>query len=45
MPAAQVIVQEPGKPDWKGWLFSLQPDMHPYQHEKIALKLAGGVAK
>jgi hypothetical protein len=45
MPAAQVMVQEPGKPDWKGWLFSAAPDMHPYEHEKLAIKLAGGVAK
>jgi hypothetical protein len=45
MPAAQVLIQEPGKPEWKGWLFSLAPDMHPYQHEKIGIKLAGGVSK
>jgi hypothetical protein len=45
MPAAQVLVQEPGKPDWKGWLFSVAPDMHPYEHEKVGIKLAGGVTK
>ncbi len=45
MPAAQVMVQEPGKPDWKGWLFSAAPDMHPFEHEKLGIKLAGGVAK
>ena len=22
VPAAQVVIQEPGKPEWKGWLFS-----------------------
>ncbi len=45
MPAAQVLIQEPGKPDWKGWLFSVAPDMHPFEHEKLGIKLAGGVAK
>jgi hypothetical protein len=45
MPAAQVLIQEPGKPEWKGWLFSLAPDMHPFQHEIIGIKLAGGVSK
>ncbi len=45
MPAAQIVVQEPGKEDWKGWIFSMQPEMHPFPHEKIAIKLAGGVSK
>jgi hypothetical protein len=45
MPAAQIVVQEPGKEDWKGWMFSLQPDMHPFVHDKIAIRLAGGVSK
>ncbi len=45
MPAAQVLIQEPGKPDWKGWLFSLAPDMHPFEHQAIGIKLAGGVSK
>ena len=44
-PAAQVLVQEPGKKEWKGWLFSLQPGMHPFPHEKISIKLLGGVSK
>jgi hypothetical protein len=45
MPAAQVLIQEPGKPDWKGWLFSKAPDMHPFEHATIGVKLAGGVSK
>lgn len=45
MPAAQVSVMEKGKEVWKGWLFSMQPDMHPFQHEMIGLRLAGGVSK
>jgi hypothetical protein len=44
MPAAQVLIQEPGKPEWKGWLFSTMPDMHPFEHEKLGIKLAGGIA-
>ncbi len=45
MPAAQVLIQEPGKPEWKGWLFATAPDMHPYKHERIAVRLVGGVSK
>ncbi|HWR72300.1 MAG TPA: DUF2155 domain-containing protein [Nitrospirota bacterium] len=45
MPAAQIEVAESGKETWKGWIFSLQPDMHPYVNDKIAIKLGGGVSK
>jgi hypothetical protein len=45
MPAAQIDVVENGKSVWKGWLFSLQPEMHPFSHEKIGIKLVGGVSK
>lgn len=45
MPAVQVLIQEPGKPEWKGWLFSSVPDMHPFQHEIIGITLVGGVSK
>jgi hypothetical protein len=44
-PAAQVSVTEGGKEIWKGWLYSLHPDVHPFKHDKIALALNGGVAK
>ncbi len=44
-PAAQVLVEEPGKPEWKGWLYSMHPAIHPFQHEKIAITLVGGVSK
>ncbi len=44
-PAAQVVIQEPGKPEWKGWLYSMHPDIHPFEHEKIAILLVGGVSK
>ncbi len=45
MPAAQVAVSEGGKEVWKGWLFSMQPGVHPFQHDKINLVLNGGVSK
>jgi len=44
-PAAQVAVTEPGKEDWKGWLYSLHPDIHPFTHDKLAITLVGGVSK
>jgi len=44
-PAAQVLIQEPGKPDQKIWLYSMHPGIHPFQHEKIGLTLNGGVSK
>ena len=45
MPAAQVVVTENGKEIWSNWLFSLQPTIHPFQHENIGLLLVGGVSK
>ena len=44
-PAAQVIVQEPGREDWKGWLYAMHQDVHPFEHNKISLKLVGGAAQ
>ena len=44
-PAVQVVIEEPGKPEWKGWLYSMHPDVHPFEHEKIAILLMAGVAK
>jgi len=45
MPAAQVVVLENGKEIWTNWLFSLQPSIHPFQHESIGIVLVGGVPK
>ena len=45
MPAAQVTVSEKGKEIWTNWLFSLQPTIHPFQHESIGITLVGGVSK
>ena len=44
-PAVQVEVTEPGKQEWKGWLYSKFPDVHPFPHEKLAITLVGGVSK
>jgi hypothetical protein len=44
-PAVQVAVTEPGKEEWKGWLYSLHPDIHPFTHDKLAITLVGGVSK
>ena len=44
-PAAQVAVTEPGKEEWKGWLYSMHPGIHPFTHEKLAITLVGGVSK
>jgi len=44
-PAARVLITENGMEIWSNWLFSLQPGMHPFAHEKIGIKLVGGVSK
>jgi hypothetical protein len=44
-PAVQVAVTEPGKEEWKGWLYSMHPGVHPFTHEKLAITLVGGVSK
>jgi hypothetical protein len=44
-PAAQVVVSENGKEIWSNWLFSMQPGVHPFQHENIGIVLIGGVSK
>jgi hypothetical protein len=44
-PAAQVAVLDGGKEIWKGWLYSMHPGIHPFEHEKIGITLNGGVSK
>ncbi len=44
-PAVQVAIDEPGKPEWKGWLFAMQPGIHSYPSDKIGVTLMGGVSK
>lgn len=42
-PAAHVIVREDGKEIFKGWLFSLFPTIHPFQHAQFGMTLKEGV--
>jgi hypothetical protein len=44
-PAAQVVITENGKEIWSNWLFSLQPTIHPFQHEQVGILLVGWVSK
>jgi hypothetical protein len=44
-PAAQIAVIEGGKEIWKGWLYSMHPGIHPFQHDQVGLALVGGVSK
>lgn len=40
-PAAKVIVTENGQEVFKGWLFELYPTVHPFNHPKYTMSLAG----
>jgi hypothetical protein len=42
-PAVHVIVKEDGKEIFKGWLFSLFPTIHPFQHAQFGMTLREGV--
>jgi hypothetical protein len=42
-PAAKVVIREPGKPEWSGWLFAKMPDVHAFDHPTLKVVLVGGV--
>ncbi|HEX7251804.1 MAG TPA: hypothetical protein VF376_02900 [Thermoanaerobaculia bacterium] len=42
-PAARITVLEKGQEIFGGWIFTRFPDVHPFQHPRISLLLAGGV--
>lgn len=42
-PALEVLIQEEGKPDYKGWLFGAMPAVHPFPHDTYAVVLIEGV--
>jgi hypothetical protein len=42
-PAARIAVLENGTEIFSGWIFQNFPDVHPFTHERYALKLEGGV--
>ena len=44
-PAAQVLIQEFGRREWKGWLFAEHPGIHPFPHDQFDIRLIGGVSK
>lgn len=38
-PAARLVVKDKGVEVFAGWLFSMYPEAHPFQHERYALLL------
>ncbi|AMV70926.1 DUF2155 domain-containing protein [Desulfuromonas carbonis] len=38
-PAAQIVINEDGKELYRGWLFSLYPATHAYQHPRYSFSL------
>jgi len=44
-PAARIGVTEDGKEIFGGWIFTRFPDVHPFEHPRYSLKLAGGIRK
>jgi hypothetical protein len=44
-PAARIAVAEKGKEVFGGWVFTRFPDVHPFQHPRISLRLVGGVRR
>lgn len=44
-PAARVTVSEEGRELFAGWIFTRFPDVHPFRHERIGIRLEGGVRR
>ena len=44
-PATRITVTDQGKEIFSGWIFANYPDVHPFQHPRYSLRLAGGVKK
>jgi Uncharacterized protein conserved in bacteria (DUF2155) len=44
-PAARIGVTEDGKEIFGGWIFTRFPDVHPFDHPRFTLRLAGGIRK
>jgi hypothetical protein len=44
-PAARIAVVQGDKAVFTGWIFKRFPDVHPFQHPRISLKLEGGVPR
>lgn len=43
-PAVHILIKEDGKVVFKGWLFSLFPDIHPFKHERFGVILKEPIA-
>lgn len=44
-PAARIAVADGGTEIFAGWIFTRFPDVHPFQHPRISLRLEGGVRR
>lgn len=44
-PAARIEVSEAGKSLFAGWIFTRFPDVHPFAHPRVSLRLEGGVRR
>ncbi len=44
-PAARLTVVEKDKQVFSGWIFTNFPDVHPFEHPRFSLRLAGAVKK
>jgi len=44
-PAARLVVKDKGAEVFSGWLFSMYPDAHPFQHDKYNVVLKDFVKK
>jgi hypothetical protein len=44
-PAARIAVLENGNEIFAGWIFTRFPDVHPFQHPRFSLLLAGGIRR
>jgi hypothetical protein len=38
-PGAQIVISEEGKEAFNGWLFSLYPGIHAFQHSRYSFTL------
>jgi hypothetical protein len=43
-PAVHVVIKDDGNIVFKGWLFSLFPDIHPFRHERFGIILKEPIA-
>jgi hypothetical protein len=44
-PAARIAVLQKGQEIFSGWIFTRFPDVHPFEHPRVSLRLEGGVRR